>query len=285
VGGLHQQHSLAVSDAMILAAVGDIYDGINISAEELPADPTAFADSLQQSLQEWQQTGRKGIWLKVPITHAQLVPVATQHGFYFHHAEPEYVMLARWLPDTENKLPSNASHQVGVGAFVFDRQQQRVLMVQERNGPLRGKGVWKMPTGLSMAREDIADAAEREVLEETGVRAKSRAVIAIRQAHTALFGKSDLFAVVALEPEADGQDTITVQEDELVAAEWQTLAQFEDNPFPKDIPLLGQIVERCSAYARGDYPGMKIHKFPVPSRHRQDILMYASNSNQPFSEL
>jgi Nudix hydrolase domain len=62
--------------------------------------------------QEWQQTGRKGIWLKVPITHAQLVPVATQHGFYFHHAEPEYVMLARWLPDTENKLPCNASHQV-----------------------------------------------------------------------------------------------------------------------------------------------------------------------------
>ena len=63
-------------------------------------------------VQEWQQTGRKGIWLKVPISHAQLVPVATQHGFYFHHAEPEYVMLARWLPDTENKLPSNASHQV-----------------------------------------------------------------------------------------------------------------------------------------------------------------------------
>ena len=51
MGGLHQQHSLAVSDAMILAAVGDIYDGININAEELPADPAAFADSLHQSLQ------------------------------------------------------------------------------------------------------------------------------------------------------------------------------------------------------------------------------------------
>jgi hypothetical protein len=34
-----------------------------------------------------------------------------------------------------------------------------------------------------------------------------------------------------------------VQEDELVAAEWQTLAQFEENPFPKDIPLLGQVWE------------------------------------------
>ena len=53
--------------------------------------------------------------------------------------------------------------QVGVGAFVFDRQSQRVLMVQEKNGPLRGKGVWKMPTGLSMAQEDIGDAAQREV--------------------------------------------------------------------------------------------------------------------------
>ena len=41
--------------------------------------------------------------------------------------------------------------------------------------------------------------AAMQVLEETGVRAKSRAVLAIRQAHTALFGKSDLFAVVALE--------------------------------------------------------------------------------------
>jgi len=38
-----------------------------------------------------------------------------------------------------------------------------------------------------------------QVLEETGVRAKFHSVLAIRQAHTALFGKSDIFAVVALE--------------------------------------------------------------------------------------
>jgi hypothetical protein len=113
-----------------------------------------------------------------------------------------------------------------------------------------------------------------------------------------------------------------VQEDELVDAEWQSLAQFEANPFPQTIPLLGQvcnyptcclhehilvpdgvcltnskcghvnhsasgmqIVERCSAYARGVYPGLKIEKFPVPSRQREDILMYGSNSSQPVSGL
>lgn len=29
---------------------------------------------------------RKGIWLKLPLKHAQLVPVATSWGFYPHHA-------------------------------------------------------------------------------------------------------------------------------------------------------------------------------------------------------
>lgn len=58
-----------------------------------------------------------------------------------------YVMLTLWLPDTENKLPPNASHQVGVGAVVMN-QQREILVVQEGSGPLRGKGVWKMPTGL-----------------------------------------------------------------------------------------------------------------------------------------
>lgn len=38
-------------------------------------------------------------------------------------------MLTRWLPDTENKLPPNASHQVGVGAFVLNERRE-VLVVQ-----------------------------------------------------------------------------------------------------------------------------------------------------------
>lgn len=38
-------------------------------------------------------------------------------------------MLTRWLPATENKLPPNASHQVGVGAFVLNERRE-VLVVQ-----------------------------------------------------------------------------------------------------------------------------------------------------------
>ena len=86
------------------------------------------------------------------------------------NAEREYIMLSKWLPGTEDKLPANPSHQVlsllylvrfsfsfnssaegwfmmgamrlaiqvGVGAFIFDRHTNKVLMVQEKNGPLKG---------------------------------------------------------------------------------------------------------------------------------------------------
>lgn len=39
----------------------------------------------------------------------------------------------------------------------------------------------------------MIDAVEREVFEETGVAAKFKALIAVRQAHGFMFGKSDMF--------------------------------------------------------------------------------------------
>lgn len=44
----------------------------------------------------------------------------------------------RWLPDTKNQLPPNASHQVGVGAFVLNDKDE-VLVVREKNGEGLGR--------------------------------------------------------------------------------------------------------------------------------------------------
>ena len=37
----------------------------------------------------------------------------------------------------------------------------KVLLVQEAVGPLRGRDIWKIPTGLLDAREDISDGVVR----------------------------------------------------------------------------------------------------------------------------
>lgn len=39
-----------------------------------------YGAQLLACVQEWRQTERKGVWLRVPIQQAHLVPVATQQG-------------------------------------------------------------------------------------------------------------------------------------------------------------------------------------------------------------
>ena len=49
---------------------------------------------------------------------------ACQEGFQYHHAEPSHVMMTYWLPDMPSTLPPNASHQIGIGAFVMNDRRE-----------------------------------------------------------------------------------------------------------------------------------------------------------------
>ena len=55
---------------------------------------------------------------------------------------------------------------VGVGVIVF--RDQEVLLVKRNKEP--NKGQWSIPGGSQMLGETVAEAAQRELLEETGVR-------------------------------------------------------------------------------------------------------------------
>lgn len=54
-----------------------------------------------------------------------------------------------------------------VAAAVLIEQDGRVLLVRRANEPFRG--LWTLPAGFVDAREDPAEAAARECLEETGL--------------------------------------------------------------------------------------------------------------------
>jgi 8-oxo-dGTP diphosphatase len=55
--------------------------------------------------------------------------------------------------------------QLGVGAIVC--HQDRVLLVQRGRPP--SEGLWSIPGGKVQPGESLQDAAEREILEETGI--------------------------------------------------------------------------------------------------------------------
>jgi 8-oxo-dGTP pyrophosphatase MutT (NUDIX family) len=147
----------------------------------------------------------------LPIAAAALVPILARHQFVFHMVVPGVVtttapssstslVMTRWLPESsslssnnaeddtppqkKNRLPKGPTHQVGVGCLVYKPgDANQILVVQEKSGPAAFHQLWKMPTGLIDANEDIHEAAIRELYEETGLCAHSfDGLICLRQA-------------------------------------------------------------------------------------------------------
>lgn len=76
---------------------------------------------------------------------------------------------------------------------------------------------------VSLLGEEIVNAAEREVLEETSVRAKFKEMICFRHVHNFTFGCSDMYFIVALVPEP-GQDVLKKCDREIAAVEWMNVS-------------------------------------------------------------
>eukprot|EP00240_Pyramimonas_obovata_P015640 CAMPEP_0118943280 /NCGR_PEP_ID=MMETSP1169-20130426/38008_1 /TAXON_ID=36882 /ORGANISM="Pyramimonas obovata, Strain CCMP722" /LENGTH=294 /DNA_ID=CAMNT_0006888499 /DNA_START=483 /DNA_END=1367 /DNA_ORIENTATION=- len=210
----------------VLEHTEDLYNGVIVNPEGLPnpEEEDNFISSLDASIAHWKAAGKRGIWLKVPTEKAALVGTAVKAGFEFHHAEPGYVMLTQWLPVEEaSTIPSNASHQIGVGALVLNEKNE-ILVVLEKMGPAARPGFWKTPTGLVDQGEALASAVEREVAEETGVIAEFISVVGFRESHgVGMAKKSDLFFMCACRAI---KSSIKIQESEIADAKWMPVEEW-----------------------------------------------------------
>ncbi|KAJ4976855.1 hypothetical protein NE237_001961 [Protea cynaroides] len=223
------EHAITENNApsvKLLTASNDDHGGVIVDLKD-PMDSDLFVASLRASLLLWKQQGKKGIWIKLPIEHVNLVEAAVKEGFWYHHAEPKYLMLTYWIPETCNTLPANVTHQVGVGAFVMNDKRE-VLVVQEKIGTLQGKGLWKFPTGIINEGEDIFVGAVREVKEETGIDTEFVEVLAFRETQKSFFEKSDVLFLCMLHPLSFD---IQIQELEIEAAQWMPIEEYAAQPF------------------------------------------------------
>ncbi|EXB98269.1 Nudix hydrolase 2 [Morus notabilis] len=241
---------MAENAAPLLSAVNDLHGGVRVEMKE-PINPQEFGVLLRASMSQWRAQEKKGIWIKLPIELANLVEIAVKEGFRYHHAESDYLMLVHWIPVTADTLPANASHSVGIGAFVM-KDNGEVLVVQEKTGRFKGLGVWKYPTGVVNEGEDICTAAIREVKEETGIDTEFVEVLAFRESHKLLFTKSDLFFVCMLKPRSFD---IQIQVVEIEAAKWMPVEEYEAQPFIQNHKLFNLVAKICRAKSVADYTG------------------------------
>lgn len=240
----------------VLDAFDDEYDGVVVNPTTLPSNPTVFAAALRSSMCHWRIKGKKGVWLKLPLERSDLVPVAVQEGFQYHHAERSYVMMTYWIADGPCLLPSNASHHVGVGSFVINDKDE-VLVVQEKHSTPSLFGLWKIPTGFIHESEEIYTGAVREVKEETGVDTEFVEVVAFRHAQNVSFEKSDLFFVCILRPLST---EIMVDDLEIQAAKWMPLDEFVNQPLIQGDSMFKKIIEICIARLGKRYCGLSVHQ-------------------------
>ena len=124
----HTPRTIICESELTLKYDGDKYDGVIVNEQSLPGTKADFAQALKQSMRVWKANSRRGVWLRIPVSKIDFTSVAIDFGFVMHHAERDYLMLTHWLSDDENMLPSNASHQVGVGCVVMNNEGIIVFM-------------------------------------------------------------------------------------------------------------------------------------------------------------
>ncbi|KAL8138193.1 hypothetical protein V2J09_004194 [Rumex salicifolius] len=245
----------------LLSAINDVHGGVIVEMRD-PMDSKVFQTMLKASMLKWIQEGKKGVWLKLPIGLANLIESAvqimsqSQEGFWYHHAEPNYLMLVQWIPKINSTIPANASHRVRVGAIVINDKRE-LLVVQEISGRFRGTGIWKIPTGVLEEGEDVHTAVMREVKEETGIDTEFIEILAFRQSHKMFFGKSDMFFICFLRPLSFD---IQIQELEIEAAQWMPLDEFAVQPIVEKHGVFKLVVDLCTSKLETNYCGFK----PLP---------------------
>lgn len=109
---------------------------------------------------------------------------------------------------------------------VIREDTSEVLVTQDKYKSAK----WKFPGGLSEFAENIADTAEREVLEETGIVAEFQSVLAFRQHHylPMAFDQSDLYFICRMKPLSF---EITPCQDEVLKCQWLPIKELQLSPY------------------------------------------------------
>ncbi len=199
----------------------DRFNGVIIPSQDFP-EASSFLREIKVLLARFLEEGFNLVWLYLPMERADLVPPAVKEGFVYHHADEQGLQMVLTLVPG-SFVPGYATHYVGVGGVLWD-EAKGLLVIQER---FHVHKHYKLPGGALEPGEHIADAAVREVKEETGIDSQFISMKAFRHWHNYRFGKSDLYFICRLKPL---NYEITIDPREISRACWMSLEDFFKHP-------------------------------------------------------
>jgi 8-oxo-dGTP pyrophosphatase MutT (NUDIX family) len=205
----------------VLASTVNRFQGVLVDPQALPSVPDEFLQALARSLCAWAGEGLKVAWLEIPIDRSDLIPVAVEAGFVFHHSGQDYLMLTYQLEEGAF-VPPYASHYVGAGGVVLDGDG-KLLVVWEKAHRRDGRRYYKLPGGALHQGEHLVDGVIREVREETGILTRFESLVCFRHWHGYRFGKSDIYFVCRLSPLTQ---EITIQQQEIQECLWMSVEAY-----------------------------------------------------------
>jgi 8-oxo-dGTP pyrophosphatase MutT (NUDIX family) len=98
-----------------------------------------------------------------------------------------------------NRIARQGKIRLGCSAVIFD-SQGRVLLTKRRDN-----GQWCLPSGGVEPGESVAEACEREVLEETGLGVRVKRLVGVysHPDQLTVYSETDKFQIVAIHFEAE----------------------------------------------------------------------------------
>jgi len=245
------------SEQELLAFTKDMFGGVIVESQSLPAEAAPFEAALRRSLETWRSSGIRLVWLGVPIQRAALIPVAVDAGFTFHHTNDDDLMLVHRLVE-DAFVPFHATHYIGVGGVVLNARQELLVVCEKHRRT--SQPYYKLPGGALQPGEHLVEAVTREVLEETGVETKFESLVCFRHWHGYRYGKSDIYFVCRLSPLSED---VTMQAEEIEECFWMPVADYFDSDL---VSVFNKRIVKAALSSSGVMPEW-IEGYADPSRY------------------
>ena len=241
----------------VLAYTTNPFGGVLSTPDGLPEDPQVFQQQLNYSVKTWKTEGFQVGWVEIPIARSQLIPIAVDAGFAFHHSGRDYLMLTLRLVEGAF-IPPFATHYIGAGgAVINDRNELLVVCEKHRRSKTP---YYKLPGGALRPGEHLEDCIVREILEETGVQTCFDALVCFRHWHGYRYDKSDIYFVCRLTPLSH---ELTVQEEEIEECHWMPVQDYMDSEY---VSIFNKQIVEAALNSAGVSPTF-IEGYSDPEKH------------------